>query len=141
MKKCTLILMLTAALGLLGCGGGGGGSGICSALGKCGAAPADCELYFDALILPGGCEEAVIAATCEDHRSETPSYMDLCFPPCGADSAVCTGDIIAVCYSARTTTLNCAQVCQLNDMTYTGVCDNEYQGVPSADGQDDCWCE
>ena len=142
MRKYPVFLMLPTALWLLGCGsGGGGGSAICDALSACGAAPANCEGTFDSLILPGGCEEAVIAADCEDHRLEVPSSMDLCFPPCGTDSAVCTGNIIAVCYDGRTTTLTCPEVCKLNGATYTGVCANEYQGQPSADGQDVCWCE
>jgi hypothetical protein len=140
MKKHQTFLLL-AVFCLAGCGSGGGGSAICDALGACAAAPANCEATFDSLVLPGGCEEAVVAADCEDHRSETPSYMDLCFPPCGADSAVCTADIIAVCYDGRTTTLTCPEVCKLNNATYVGVCSNEYQGQQSSDGQDVCWCE
>lgn len=141
MKKYTVFLMLLAALWLLGCGDGGGGSAICEALSACGAAPANCEANFAAMILPGGCEEAVIAADCEDHRQAEPSYMDLCFPPCGADSAVCTGDIIVVCYNGQSSTLKCAETCKVNSATYTGVCADEYQGQPSSDGQDVCWCE
>jgi hypothetical protein len=139
MKK-HLAVLLPVALWFLGCGGGGG-SGICNALNKCGAAPTNCEENFDALILPGGCEEAVIAAECEDHLQEVPSYMDLCFPPCGADSAVCAGDTVTACKDGRTTTLKCPETCKLNGATYTGVCANEYQGQPSSDGQDVCWCE
>jgi hypothetical protein len=135
-----LAVLLPAVFWSLGCGGGSGSS-ICDALSKCGAAPANCEGTFDSFILPSGCEEAVVAADCDDHHLEAPSYLDLCFPPCGDDSAVCTGDIIAVCNSARTTTLKCPETCRLNGATYTGVCANEYQGQTSEDGQDLCWCE
>lgn len=139
MGKYTAFL-LSAVLGLSGCGGGDM-SAICEALSKCAAAPSNCEDTFDALVLPGGCEEAVIEADCADHQLETPSYMDLCFPPCGADSAVCTGDIITACFQGRTSTTRCPGVCKLVDKSYTGVCANEYQGQQSADGQDVCWCE
>ena len=122
-------------------GGCQGGSAICNALNECGAAPSRCELYFDALILPDGCAEAIVAAECQEHFLEVPSYMDLCFPPCGADSAVCAGDIITACFDGRTTTSKCALVCKLADMKYSGVCAEEYQGQTSEDGQDLCWCD
>jgi hypothetical protein len=117
------------------------GSGICYELNKCAAAPPQCELYFEALILPGGCEEAIIDADCEDHHQDPLPYADLCFPPCGEDSAVCSGDIVTACYAGRTTSTKCPETCKLANATYTGVCDNEFEGQPSKDGQDVCWCE
>ena len=141
MKKFTVFTILTAVLLIAGCGGGGGGSAICEAFDACGVGGADCEDTFDALILPGGCEEAIIAADCADHQQETPSYTDLCFPPCGADSSVCTGDIVTLCYEGRTMTSYCTGVCKLAGMTYTGVCADEYQGQQSENGMDVCWCE
>jgi hypothetical protein len=132
------LAILLALTGLSGCGEAGG---ICGALNKCMAAPPQCDLYFKALILPEGCEEAIIDADCEDHHQEPPSYTGLCFPPCGADSAVCDGDIITACYEERTTTTRCPEACKLAGGTYTGVCANEYEGQQSADGQDLCWCE
>jgi hypothetical protein len=136
-----LTFMVLAVFCLAGCGGGGGGSDICNALDACGVGGADCETTFEALILPGGCEEAIIAADCTDHQQETPSYTDLCFPPCGADSALCTGDIITACYQGRTMTSNCPGVCELAGRTYSGVCADEYQGQQSETGMDVCWCE
>ena len=140
MKKYLAVLFL-AAFWLSSCGSGGGGSAVCDALDACGVGGADCEATFDALILPGGCEEAIIAADCADHQLETPSYTDLCFPPCGADSSVCTGDIVTACYQGRTMTSNCSGVCKLAGRTYTGVCDDEYQGQSSETGMDVCWCQ
>jgi hypothetical protein len=137
MKK-HLAALLPAFLWLCGCEGG---SAICNALNKCGAAPPRCELYFDALILPEGCEDAIVAADCLDHREDPPSYKDLCFPPCEDDSAVCTGDIITACYDGKTTTSKCPQTCKLNGSTYSGVCSNEHEGQMSENGQDVCWCE
>lgn len=141
MKKYTVFVMLTAALLMAGCGGGGGGSDICNALDACGAGGADCEATFEALILPGGCEEAIIAADCADHQAETPSYTDLCFPSCGIDSSACAGDIITACYQGRTMTSYCTGVCKLAGRTYTGVCADEYMGQTSETGMDVCWCE
>jgi hypothetical protein len=138
MKKYPLFL-LAAGFCLLGCDGSG--SAICEALSRCGAAPINCEATFDALILPDGCEEAVIAADCEEHHLDVPSYMDLCFPPCGDYSAVCTGDVITVCQDGRTKTLKCPGMCKLVDLKSTGVCADEYQGQTSDNGQDLCWCE
>lgn len=139
MKKQLTFLLLTVFC-LAGCSGDGG-SAICNALSKCGINQAECEGTFDALILPGGCEEAIIDADCADHQLETPSYTELCFPPCGADSSVCNGDIVTACYQDRTMVTKCPEVCKLVDKSYTGVCANEYQGQPSETGMDVCWCE
>jgi hypothetical protein len=117
------------------------GSGVCYALDKCAASMPNCELYFEALILPEGCEEAIIDADCADHYQEPPPYTDLCFPPCEADSAVCDGDTITACYDGKTTVTRCAENCKLYGGTYVGVCSNEYEGQQSSDGQDICWCE
>jgi len=133
-----LAVLLPLFFWLSGCGED---SGICAALNKCLAAPPQCDLYFKALILPEGCEEAIIDADCEDHYQEPPPYTDLCFPPCEEDSAVCDGDIITACYGGKTTTTKCPETCRLAGATYTGVCADEYEGQQSEDGQDLCWCE
>jgi hypothetical protein len=53
----------------------------------------------------------------------------------------CHGDLIDVCTDSGTLlTLRCEATCDANGRSYTGVCDDSFDGTPSDDGQDTCFC-
>jgi hypothetical protein len=120
-------------------------SRACETVAPCeGVTQAECEERLCPIILSGPCLRAIEAATCEDTVQETPSYNDVCFPPCTDGSQTCSGDIIALCtpfpIEPRQLTLSCSDVCALNDAAYSGTCGTSYQGQPSSNGGDVCFC-
>jgi hypothetical protein len=141
MKIFLVVIFSVALLVYPGCGEGGDGGPICEALVGCGVLSSeDCILFVGSTVFSQECEDAMLAATCEDHALPDPSYTDLCFPPCDGDFAQCSGSQIIVCSDGHRFVMKCDGVCQLNNMAYIGVCADEYQGQQSDTGGDVCWC-
>ena len=135
------------------CGGGDddGGDVTCAeaaaAVGACGGTITEAEFneaFCDFYIFPDGCAQAVVEADCAEHDLDEPSYTDICFPSCGADSTMCNDDdTITVCSQGSQFRVNCETVCEAQEVpsAYTGTCASEYMDMTSGTGMDVCWCE
>ena len=137
---------------LAACGGdddGGGGGATCeeaaAAVGACGGDITEqqfIDTYCEQFVFPDGCTDAVVAADCEEHELDEPSYFATCFPACGADSSSCNDDgTISVCSDGVMLTASCEGVCEAGGSPYTGTCAAEYMDQQSSTGMDVCWCE
>ena len=120
--------------------------GICERFDDCNALTYDeCIDYFDARVLTLECREAIASASCLDHTSSAPSYLDLCWPPCtGAEVPQECGvedgrDVLTNCVDSRVFRTDCQIHCESTSRAYSGICGPSYNGesrpVPV------CWCE
>jgi hypothetical protein len=86
-------LSVGISIALLGCGGNPKADSqkapanyaqrICSAIAKCDAGlRQQCDAAFGAALVSEECATTVESATCNDHTSASPPYVDTCFPPC-----------------------------------------------------------
>jgi hypothetical protein len=120
-------------------------SRACQTVAPCeGDTQAECEQGLCPVIFSEQCLQAIEAAPCEDTVQESPSYNDLCFPPCSDGVQTCNGNQIALCApfpdQDRQATLECSDVCELNGSTYSGTCGTSYMGQTSSTGGDVCFC-
>lgn len=132
-------------------GGSGddGGSVTCEELaaivGDCGGDLTEAQFLDEicgTFVLSGDCLEEAAAADCAEHDAENPSYQDVCFPSCSPDSNQCLDDdTIQICADGTEYIVFCESVCAQNMATYTGTCASEFEGMPSMNGEDVCWCE
>lgn len=157
-------LCVPFVIGVVGCVGGSGGDGggtstaamkasaserqaACMAVSACGEMAQDCEQLFDLAVLDSACASEIETASCEDHASSAPPFLDTCFPGCTSESQACTaaGDAVVACRDVagelRELLLLCDDVCEANGRTWSGSCGDSYMGQPSSDGGDVCWCE
>lgn len=122
----------------------------CLALLACGQPQATCDLFSQA-VLDEACTEAVLEAPCEEHSVPNPSYMELCFPPCGADTQTrcLVPDILRTCEqlsdgTVREVLVRCHQACALAGLQFSGVCSTDFQrdllSGPVRSSQPQCWC-
>lgn len=131
------------------CGGDDDGIETCEELaaivGECGGELTEADFkanVCDTFVLSKDCLNAAAEADCAEHDADDPSYSDVCFPSCeGTESECLDGDTIRVCSQGVELVFFCEAVCEANELAYNGTCDNMFEGMPSASGQDVCWCE
>jgi hypothetical protein len=150
LSQVKLAPVLATALFMSACGGDDDdGPATCAELavivGACGGDTTEAEFVSgvcDLLVLEGDCLSAAADAECAEHDEEDPAYSDVCFPACdaGTPSECLDGDTIFICGDGQEYVFYCDAVCEQNAATYTGTCANEYEGMPSQNGMDVCWC-
>jgi hypothetical protein len=139
-------LMMCGLVLALACSGGEGGvtakTPACQALADCGLSVTDCDKVFGALVLTKDCENAMLAASCAEHKKTTPAYMGTCFPPCTGSDAQCAADqkSVSKCQDAKTMNLDCTGVCATQGLKFSGKCATTIGGQTSSTGDDVCWC-
>jgi hypothetical protein len=101
-----------------------------------------CLASVGSLVLSDGCIDEMLAASCEEHNSGSPSYWPTCFDACSTEARHCDGDQLTICNGTTEKVYDCERVCRYdNGGVYTGEC-----GAVSSNGQVSdygavCWCQ
>jgi len=98
-----------------------------------------CEQRFRQVRVSKTCADGYKTTACADIVKSG----GLCFPTCKGDAPKCNEDAsITTCTTDnRLVTFDCAAVCVITGLPYTGVCGESYGGQRSDDGRARCWCE
>jgi hypothetical protein len=94
------------------------------------------------LALSDACIDLMLAASCEEINSGSPSYWDTCFDGCDDNARHCEGGQLIICNNGTEFVYDCLRVCRYQTGgTYSGQC-----GAVSSTGQISeigavCWCQ
>ncbi|MBU1239737.1 hypothetical protein KKF84_13090 [Myxococcota bacterium] len=115
----------------------------CEMLIDCGATYTQDECLMDigSRELSKECVDAMFDASCEEHFTAPPSYMDTCYDTCTVLGKACDKDDLKICMGGREFVYDCKKVCRYQEAgDYSGSCGTvSPQGDVSEDG-DVCWC-
>jgi hypothetical protein len=155
MPSCAIAAGLGLALSLCwlaACGGDDDESApatceeLAAIIGECrGGGLAEVEFratVCDRFVLSSECLAEWAAAGCAEDEDEEPSYLATCSPPCSDDPPACQGDdALRVCEDGAELVYRCEAICGASELSFTGTCGDEFDGMPSMSGEDICWCE
>ena len=109
-----------------------------------GFSQSSCEQSACVRVLPPNCHLVLDEVTCSELKNP-PQFEACAAPACTQAGASCNGSTFRICAadcngSLRSVEYDCATLCSLKGLPYTGTCGNSYENYGITSGQPACWC-